>query len=43
MPKPTTLPQLNGNISAIADTSKNISEQVRRIEISAENIICKKK
>lgn len=35
----TTLPQLNGNISAIADTSKNSSRQVISIENSAENII----
>lgn len=39
MPKLTTLPQLNGNISAIADTSKNMSRQVMSIESSAENII----
>lgn len=35
----TTLPQLNGNISAMADTSKNMSRQVMSIENSAENII----
>lgn len=39
MPELTTLPQLNGNISAIADTSKNMSRQVMSIENSAENII----
>lgn len=35
----TTLPQLNGNISAMADTSKNMSRQVMSIENNAENII----
>lgn len=35
----TTLPQLNGNISAMADTSKNMSRQVISIENNAENII----
>lgn len=35
----TTLPQLNGNISAMADTSRNMSRQVIRVENSAENII----
>lgn len=37
--KLTTLPQLNGNISAIAETSKKIKRQVISIENSAENII----
>lgn len=37
--KLTTLPQLNGNINAMADTSKNINRQVISIENNAENII----
>lgn len=35
----TTLPQLNGNIKAIVEISKNSSRQVMSMEISAENII----
>lgn len=35
----TTLPQLNGNINAIVEISKNSSRQVISTENSAENII----
>lgn len=35
----TIFPQLNGNISAIVDTSKNNIRQVNSMENSVENII----